>query len=227
VTASLPLLAALQLGDSLLPTGAFTLSHGLASLANQRLVASSADLESWLQVTLRWQVAPSDGVAAAQACQWAASVDDLAALEQRLLAVKLAREPREASQRSGRQLLRLARSFAGEGLAPLARGVAAGRLVGLAPIVLGVTARCCGLDRRETVLLLLHQHVSTVLGAALRLLDLDHVEAQRLRFALGPTLARCAELSLEIPWEEIYACAPQTELMTMLHERSKLRLFAT
>jgi urease accessory protein UreF len=98
---------------------------------------------------------------------------------------------------------------------------------GSQPVVLGVVGQAAGLGRRETVLLLLHLHVATVLGAAFRLIEIGHVDAQQVRHRLGPCLATTAEASLELPWEEMYACAPQTELMTMLHERAPIRLFAS
>ena len=224
---SLALLVALQLGDSIFPTGSFTLSHGLETLAEQGLIRTPPELQAWLGTMLRWQIAPSDGVAAAAAWTCHEQIGELAGIEACLVSLKLAREPREASLRTGRQLLRLVAAFAGEPLRPVRQAVAKGRLGGYAPLVLGVVGRVCGLDRRATVLLLLHQYVSTVLGAALRSIDLDHVQAQRLRFELAPALASACELSLRLGWEDMYACVPQTELMAMLHERAEVRLFAT
>jgi hypothetical protein len=40
-------------------------------------------------------------------------------------------------------------------------------------------------------------------------------------------LAAAADAALAIPWRELHASAVQTELMTMLHERSTMRLFAS
>jgi urease accessory protein UreF len=105
--------------------------------------------------------------------------------------------------------------------------VLAGRAVGLQPIVLGLAGRQLGIGRRETVLLLLHLHLAGCLAAALRLLDVDDVEAQRIRYHLTPTLAAAADEALRLPWKEMYACAVQTELMTMIHERATTRLFAS
>jgi urease accessory protein len=224
---SLALLAALQLGDSIFPTGSFTLSHGLETLADRGLIRTPTELRTWLETTLRWQVAPSDGVAAATAWSCHEQMGELAAIEDRLVSLKLAREPREASLRAGRQLLRVVAAFAGDSLQPVRQAVAEGRLAGYAPLVLGIVGRLCGLDRRAAVLLLLHQYVSTILGAALRSIDLDHVEAQRIRFELAPALVAGSELSLSLGWEEMYTCVPQTELMAMLHERAEVRLFAT
>ena len=231
-------LAALQLGDSLFPSGGFTLSHGLETLAERGLVRTAADLREWLATTLTRQVSPSYGVAAAAAWTTAASPSVIREIDALLLATKLAREPREASVRTGRQLLSILATLvegsdddfgseARAGLSAVRSDVLAGRAAGTHAVALGLAGRVLGLGRRETVLLLLHLHVAGCIGAALRLLDVDDVEMQRVRLDLVPALCAATDAALSTPWKEMYACAPQTELMTMLHERATVRLFAT
>jgi urease accessory protein len=222
-----PLLTALQLGDSLFPSGGYTLSHGLETLAERGLVNGVDELYAWIASSIRWQVATTDGVAAA--ATWGAS-DNLgliAEIDRYLLATKLAREPREASARTGRQLLATLSTIADGTVRRYRCEVVAGRAPGLQPVVLGLAGRQLGLGRRETVLLLLHLYVAGCLGAALRLADVDDVEVQRIRHALIPTLTAATDEALAIPWKEMYACAVQTELMTMIHEHATMRLFAT
>jgi urease accessory protein len=221
------LLAALQLGDSLFPSGGFTLSHGLETLAERGLIHDAQSLEGWIARSVRWQVGPTDGVAAAAV--WDAD-DDLALvgeIDRRLLATKLAREPRQSSERTGRQMLATLATISGGRLAQYRREVLAGRAPGLQPVVLGLAGRQLGLGRRETVLLLLHLHVAGCLGAALRLIEIDDVETQRIRLSLIPSLVSAAGIALSTHWTEMYACALQTELMTMVHERATTRLFAS
>jgi urease accessory protein len=221
------LLAALQLGDSLFPSGGFTLSHGLETLAERGLVNDARSLEDWLRTSVRWQVAPSDGVAAASAWSAGADLDLVAEIDRLLLATKLAREPRAASARTGRQMLSTLATIADGTLSRYRQLVQLTNAPGLQPIVLGLAGRQFGIGRRETVLLLLHLHLAGCLGAALRLLDVDDVETQRIRLDLAPTLVAAADEALTVPWKEMYACAVQTELMTMIHERATMRLFAT
>jgi urease accessory protein len=221
------LLAALQLGDSLFPSGGFTLSHGLETLTERGLVTDAPTFHDWIRASVRWQVATSDGVAAAAAWNDGDDLSVVAEIDRYLLATKLAREPREASLRTGRQMLATLASIAGGTLARYLDEVRASRAPGLQPIVLGLAGRQLGLGRRDTVLLLLHLHVAGCLGAALRLVDVDDVETQRIRLALAPTLAEAADAAVSTPWKEMYACAVQTELMTMIHERATTRLFAS
>jgi len=221
------LLAALQLGDSLFPSGGFTLSHGLETLAERSLVRDDTQLLEWIGTCLRWQVGPSDGVAAAAAWEAATDLDLVGRIDARLLATRLAREPREAALRTGGQLLSVLANIVGEPFTAYRQLVTAGDASGSQPVVLGMAGRALGLNRRETVLLLLHLFVAGCLGAGLRLVDVDDVEAQRIRLNLAPRMLEVAEAALVLPWEEMYACAVQTELMSMMHERSTVRLFAT
>jgi len=221
------LLAALQLGDSLFPSGGFTLSHGLETLAERGLVTDAASLQAWLAVTVRWQVAPSDGVAAAAVWSAGDDLEQVSEIDRYLLATKLAREPRESSSRTGRQMLSTLATLAGGNLLLYHQSVRADGGLGLQPIVLGLAGRQFGIGRRETVLLLLHLHLAGCLGAALRLVDVDDVEAQRIRYDLAPTLANAADEALTVPWRAMYAGAVQTELMTAIHERATMRLFAS
>lgn len=221
------LLAALQLGDSLFPSGGFTLSHGLETLAERRLVRDAATLQAWISTSVRWQIGPTDAVATAAV--WAAGddLDLVAQIDRRLLATKLAREPRQASERTGRQTLGTLSVVASGTLTRYRREVLGGQTPGLYPVVIGLAGRHLGLARRETVLLLLHMHVAGCLGAALRLVDVDDVQTQQIRFALAPILSAAADEALAVPWKEMYGCAVQTELMTMMHETAITRLFAS
>ncbi len=221
------LLGALQIGDSLFPSGGFTLSHGLETMAERRLVVGAESLHRWIARTVRWQVATSDGVATAAV--WAAD-DDLALVAEidgYLYASKLAREPREASQRTGRQMLASLSAILGGTLTAYRREVLAGTARGLQPVVVGLAARGLGLSRRDTILLLLHLHVSGCLGAALRLIEVDDIEAQQIRLALVPTMSEAADAALGMDWRDMHTGAMQTEIMAMLHESSTTRLFAT
>jgi urease accessory protein len=221
------LLGALQLGDSLFPSGGFTLSHGLETMAERKLITGAESLHRWIARTVRWQVATADGVAAAAV--WAAG-DDLALvaeIDQYLYASKLAREPREASERTGRQMLASLSTISGGTLTMYRREVQSRRGRGLQPVVVGLAGLHLGISKRDTVLLLLHLHVSGCLGAAMRLIEVDDIEAQQIRLALVPTLSAAADEALTLDWHEMYTGAMQTELMAMLHETSNMRLFAT
>lgn len=59
---------ALQFGDSTLPTGAFTFSHGLESAIERGLVKDAASLHSFVKTAVE-QAASGDAIAVLHACR--------------------------------------------------------------------------------------------------------------------------------------------------------------
>src|SRR5262245_24884178 len=109
-------LAALQFSDSGLPNGRYTLSQGLETFAHEGLLETPSRPDTLLALladSVQFGVSPSDGIALAcahraVAADGAVDVELVVRTDRRLSAVKLARETREASTRSGRALLRAA-----------------------------------------------------------------------------------------------------------------------
>ncbi|HWP29198.1 MAG TPA: urease accessory UreF family protein [Chloroflexota bacterium] len=224
------LLAALQLGDAFLPTGAYTLSQGLESLVQLRWVTTASELEAALTAYLAEQLAPADGVAVANAHRAAARGDlaEVLAIDRHLLALKLPREVREGAQRTGRNLLQAVGPTVEDAvLAAYARAVAEGAAPGTYAVALGVVARALGLTARAALLVYFYASTVGLLGAALRLMRLDHLAAQGILARLRPQLAALAAAFEARPWEAMRAFGPQWEVASMTHERARVRLFTS
>ena len=82
-----PLLAALQLGDSAFPSGAFTQSYGLETLVAELAVANAADVETVLAANLRHRLARADLPALLAAHRAAAEQDAHLVIERRQIAI--------------------------------------------------------------------------------------------------------------------------------------------
>src|ERR1700704_3073084 len=102
-----PLLAALQLGDSAFPSGAFTQSYGLETLVAEHAVSSAADVEEVLAAHLRHRLARADLPALLAGHRAAADADASLVLriDAALTATKMSREERQASHRMGARLI--------------------------------------------------------------------------------------------------------------------------
>jgi len=220
-------LHALQLSDSFFPSGLYTLSHGFEGFV-QAWLTSKEDLEALLRDYLENVLGPADGVALSHAHR-AAEERDLGRLlevDRRLLAMKLIRETREASRRVGRRILITAIAFNPERLLVDYHGaVEAGTCPGNAAVVLGAVAAALGIARREALLIELYTFSTSLLGAAMRLIRLDHEEAQRILARLKPVMVRVAEENLDRSPSEMRAFAPLIDIMGMAHERARIRLF--
>lgn len=229
-------LSVLQLSDSAFPSGRYTLSYGLETLAQTRRLATPSEpaaLAALLRDQLRLGVAPSDGVGLACAHRATATAEALdlelvTRTDQRLTAVKLPREARETSTRTGRALLRVATPvFGGVALARYAHEVASGRSPGNHAVVLGVVSACLGVPRLESVAGELFAFSASWVAAAVRLSVADHGSAQAVLHDVRPVLAEAALAAVDKDVADITSCTPLLDVMAMRHEETELRLFAS
>ena len=219
----------MQLCDSFFPSGLYTLSHGLESFVQAGL-AGPGDLEPLLLDYLEHLVGPGDAVAVAHAHEATATGDlaRLAEVDRRLFALKLAREAREASCRVGRRLLgTLAHLTADARITEYRSRVDGGVCPGTAAVALGAGAASLGIGRREAMLMELYTFATSFLGAALRLVRLDHLEAQGILARAAAPMLRLVDEHAERALEEMHGFAPWIDVMTMSHERADLRLFVS
>jgi urease accessory protein len=229
-------LSVLQLSDSAFPSGRYTLSYGLETLAQSGRLAMPSDpaaLVAVLRDQVRLSVAPSDGVALACAHRATTGADSLdvelaVRADERLSAVKLSREARETSTRTGRALLRVATSAFGAGaLAQYAHEVAARRAPGNHAVVLGVLSAALGVPRPEAVAGELFAFAASWTAAAVRLAVTDHGTAQAVLHEVRSDLAAAAERAADKDVPCITSCTPLLDVMAMRHEETELRLFAS
>jgi urease accessory protein len=229
-------LSVLQLSDSAFPSGRYTLSYGLETMAQSgELPAPSplSKLATLLGDYIRFGVAPSDGVALACAHRgaWGGGHFDLGlvmAADERLTAVKLAREAREASTRTGRALLATATpAFGGTALLEYAERARKGHCPGNHAIVLGVLSASLGVPRLQAVVSELFAFSASWVAAAIRLALTDHRSAQSLLHRVRSVTAEAARQAVDKDVTCISSCTPVLDLMTMRHEQAEPRLFAT
>jgi urease accessory protein len=220
-------LSSLQLADSFFPSGLYTLSFGLEAFAQAGLLRP-AGFEGLLADYLRHAVGPADGAALACAHRGAETGDLELAVEadRRLTAVKLPREARESSQRTGRQLLSNAnRIFGGGRLGGYAERVRCGDAPGNHAVALGLTMAALHIDRGRALAGELYAFASGAVGAAVRLAVIDHRFAQAVLHALKPTILEVTQARRESTVHDIGGSAPMIDIMAMRHERAELRLF--
>ncbi len=223
----LAFLSALQLSDTFFPTGLYTLSHGLEAFVQAGLV-SKAEVEALLRDYLESVLGPADGVAISHAHRATEGRDlgRLMEIDRRLFALKLVREPREASRRVGKRMLTTAVKLSPD---PLLKdywaAVGAGTCPGNSAVALGAVTATLGVARREAMLIAFYTFTAGVLGAAMRLIRLDHEEAQLILAGLGHVMVRVVEENIDKGLQEMRAFAPLIDIMGAVHERARVRLF--
>jgi urease accessory protein len=229
------LLAVLQLSDSGFPSGRYTLSHGLEAFAQEGLLETPAapeTLAALLADCIRLGVGPSDGVALA--CSHRAvdadggiDLDLVARTDSRLSAVKVAREGREGSSRTGRALLAVAAGLAGARLEGYTDLVEVEDTPGNHAVVLGLLGALLGVPVHDAVAGELSAFSIGWVAAAVRLGLTDHLTAQFVLQHVRPVLGETAERAVRGDVEDIASYTPLPDLMSMRHERAELRLFSS
>lgn len=222
-------LGSLQICDSFFPSGLFTLSHGIESFAQASLLTPSS-LAAIVADLIRASVGPADATAMALALTAARQNDlpDVAAIDRRLTAIKITREPRETSIRLGRQLLGLTRDvFDSELAEDYLALVDAGDAPGNQAIALALLKAKLGIPPREAVAGELYSFAASCVGAAVRMSEIDHRNAQRILLLLHPVIESATDDALSRSIADMGGSTPFVELMSMRHEVAELRLFSS
>ena len=213
------LLSLLQLSDSAFPSGRYTLSYGLEALVQSghlTVPSESTTLTTLLGDSIRFGAAQSDGVALACAHRAAGTDGDVdlelvTEADTRLTAVKLPREAREASTRTGRAVLATASAaIGGTALQDYAERVRRG-----------------GSPGNHAVVGELYAFASSWVAASVRLGLVDHRGAQALLHQARPVIASAALEVMDRDVSQISSCTPFLDVMSMRHEEAELRLFAS
>jgi urease accessory protein len=221
-------LTGLQLSDSFLPVGAYTMSYGLERFIQNDVVTDADDLTTLLEDYLRAQIGPCDVVAitAVHEAAMRGALDRVLEIDATYHSLQLVREFRESSTKSGTKLLELVTTVEEfDLLEKYRRAVDADDASGHYPIVLGLATARWGLTDREACLIHAYSFVTGLLGAAQRLLGLGHTRLQEVLQEIKRVIVEVIDTNAGQPPAEMQTFAPWIEIMGMEHERADLRLF--
>jgi urease accessory protein len=220
-------LAALQLGDSLFPSGAFTQSSGLETLVADGEVADPNGLRVLLRTHLLHRLARAD-LPVLLAAHAAVDLDIVLEADRLLAAVKLAREERTASARTGRRIAAEAARLAPEPvLLEFAEAAAGGATPGNAAVAQGLAARAFGIPAEPAALLACYTFGASLVAAALRLMRAGHGDAQAVLRDCRPDMEAAVEIARAADWRDPRPCAPRIDIASARHERAPARMFAS
>ncbi len=97
----------------------------------------------------------------------------------------------------------------------------------LHPIVFGVVGSIAGLSFIDTALAFLHGFVTGLLGAAIRLGILGHLQAQQISLDLAADIEMVLLTASSMDLNQMYSCTPTIDLAQMRHAQLNTRLFAS
>lgn len=222
-----PLARALQFGDSMFPIGGFAFSGGLESAIQTRVVTDAETLQAFARTAVE-QAAMGDGIALVHAHRAAAAGDlgELVRIDGLAFARKLSAETRTMSVRMGKKFAEMGTAVIG---APLLHAwlerIATRQTPGCYPVSLAVNCAVQGLPARDAFVVHQYGVASMILGAALRLMKVSHVDTQRILYRLDVGADAAYEAAAAACLDDMAGFAPLTEILAAVHVKAHVRLF--
>jgi urease accessory protein len=219
------LLGALQHADSFFPSGGVSFSWGLETLHTDQIVGSAVQLAGFVEGQLRHRWATCDACALTAAYRADGQLDRVATVDELVEAMTLATELREGSKRAGASLLNVHAKLDTPGAAEYRERVRKRIAHGHLPVVQGMLWRAVGMSEETCRAVSAHTFCTGLVGAALRLGMIGHLDAQKILLQVRALLTDLLKLE-PADAEAIYAYTPQAEIAAMRHEAQDSRLFA-
>jgi urease accessory protein len=217
----------LQFGDSMFPIGGFSFSCGLESAVQAGVVNDRATLHAFARTALE-QAARGDGIAlvAAHRAAVKGEVEALIAIDRQVFARKPSDETRTMSTRMGRKFTEIGVEIVGAPLIKtwLAR-IAEGATPGCYPVALAVNFAAQGLSARAAFLVHHYGVATAILGAALRLMRVSHVDTQAILFDLNSGVNAAYEPAAAARLSDMAGFAPLSDILAAVHTKAHVRLF--
>jgi urease accessory protein len=217
----------LQFGDSMFPIGGFSFSCGLESAVQTAVVNDRATLHAFARIALE-QAARGDGIAlvAAHCAAVTSDVETLIAIDRQVFARKPSDETRTMSIRMGRKFSEIGVKVVE---APLIRTwlarIVEGVTPGCYPVALAVNFAAQGLSAREAFLVHHYGVATAILGAALRLMRLSHVDTQTILYDLNAGVDAAYETAAAARLSDMAGFAPLSDILAAVHTKAHVRLF--
>jgi urease accessory protein len=217
----------LQFGDSMFPIGGFSFSCGLEAAVQTGVAKDKTTLHEFARTALE-QAARGDGIALVAAHRAAADgeVDALVAIDAQVFARKMSDEARTMSTRMGRKFTEIGIEVIG---APLLKTwlhrVVAGATPGSYPVALAINFAAQGLSARDAFVVHQYGVATVILGAALRLMRMSHVDTQVILYDLNARAGAAYETAAAAQLSDMAGFAPLADILAAVHTKAHVRLF--
>jgi urease accessory protein len=221
----------LQLGDSFFPTGMYTTSSGLETLFYDKRIKTKQEIIEFITVCLQNQIGPADCAALSNAYDFAKeeNISKIIEIDHILFSMKLIKEIREASIRSGRQFLNCLLGFVPDNnlISLYYNSIKNKAANGIYPVALALASNSLNIKKERACLILLYGFTVSITGAALRLGMIQHFEGQQVIHELKPILTTVINNNIKRHFSHLWQFSPGIDLVQMKHERMDSKMFIT
>lgn len=220
----------LQLSDSFFPTGLYATSSGLEALSQTKKLRSK-DISQFITMQLQQVMGPSDCTAMGYAYESCKRNDivELLHADESLYYMKLIEETRTASTRSGSQLLKCVSSFVKNKkmLKEYQIAISKGKATGVYAVSFGLVTSSLNIPKKKAGMMLLYGLAVSIVGAAMRLGIVQHIEGQRIIHDLGPIILQTVFENIDRQIVDMWQFAPSLDILQMKHEAMNSKMFIT
>ena len=217
----------MQFSDSMFPVGSFSFSNGLESAVAQGIVTDGPSLREFV-LSAAHQGATCDGIAVLAAHRGATAGDFSAILaaDHAVIERKLNEEARTMSTRMGKKLAELGGRLAGETLFnKWLAAIASGETPGTYPVGLGIAFAEMGSPEEDAFTVNQYGVAMTLLGAALRIVRVDHLATQEILFEVNQTAGHEYAAVRDYGLDDMSNFAPIIDILAAVHVKAHVRMF--
>ncbi len=224
-------LGVMQLSDSFFPTGIFATSNGLEFLFTEKKIQGMKDLVEIIRISMIQQIGPSDCVALANAIDSSDKndFDKVIEADNIVFATKPIKEIRDASVRSGVQLIKCVSEFVNDNkiLNQYKDNITKNNAYGVFPVAFGVCCNALKIKKEKSMIMMLYGFTVGIVGAALRLGIIQHLEGQKIIHSIKPIISQTIKEYSNKSLLEMWQFAPQVDIVQMSHEKMDSKMFIT
>jgi urease accessory protein len=217
----------LQFGDSLLPVGSFSFSNALEAAVQEGEVRDAATLAEYVRTATR-RAATSDAIALLHAhrAARASDMDQIRHADHAVFERKLGEEMRTMTVRMGRKLAEVAETTVRAPMLSRWLGhVRDSATPGTYPVGLGILMAELGSPEEDAVAIHQYGIAMTTLSAALRLMRLDHRQAQAILYNVNADADGDYADIRDAVLDDMASFAPMADILGAIHVKSTVRMF--
>ncbi len=224
-------LGVMQLSDSFFPTGIFATSNGLEFLFKEKKIHEMTDLIEIIKTNIIQQIGPTDCVALANVVDGANKndFDKVIEADKIVFATKPIKEIRNASTRSGVQLIKCVSEFVSNDkiLNQYKDNITKNKAHGVFPVAFAVCCNALEIKKEKSMAMMLYGFTVGIVGAAIRLGIIQHFEGQKIIHSIKPIISQTIKEYSNKSLLEMWQFAPQVDVVQMSHEKMDSKMFIT
>lgn len=217
----------LQFSDSTLPVGSFAFSNGLESALQTEVVKDPASLQQFVELVVR-QAANMDGIALLHAHRAirAGDYEGVKSADRELWNRRIGEEQQLMLSRMGKKFAELSLKISDfPSLASWLQDIKTGETPGCFPIGQAIALAHLGADEKQAFVVHQYGVASMIMSAAVRLMRIDHLDTQRILFAVQQRLESDYQDVCDLELDEMSSFSPVFDVLVAHHTKTHVRLF--